>query len=145
MFCLVQKGSVRPARRPSARLRALLLLAWGVLSGKDLFVNSPANTAFLDEIRPKLAPFCRRHRLRHLAVFGSFSRGEQKAHSDIDLLATLENPATVLADELFEMAGEAEELLGHPVDFVLRDRLEASSNRLAREHILATAVTVYGD
>jgi hypothetical protein len=57
----------------------------------------------------------------------------------------LENPATVLADELFEMAGEAEELLGHPVDFVLRDRLEASSNRLAREHILATAVTVYGD
>jgi hypothetical protein len=43
------------------------------------------------------------------------------------------------------MAGEAEELLGRPVDFVLRDRLEASPNRLAREHILATAVTVYGD
>jgi predicted nucleotidyltransferase len=122
-----------------------LRLARGALSGKDHNVTAPANTTFLDEIRPKLAPFCRRHRLRHLAVFGSFSRGEQQAHSDIDLLATLENPASVPADELFEMAGEAEELLGRPVDFVLRDRLEASSNRLAREHILATAVTVYGD
>ena len=116
-----------------------------MLSGKNWSVIASANTAFLDEIRPKLAPFCRRHRLLHLAVFGSFSRGEQQAHSDIDLLATLENPATVPADELFEMAGEAEELLGRPVDFVLRDRLEASPNRLAREHILATAVTVYGD
>jgi hypothetical protein len=43
------------------------------------------------------------------------------------------------------MAGEAEELLGRPVDFVLRDRLEASSNRVVRDHILSTAVTVYGD
>ncbi len=108
-------------------------------------MTAPANTAFLDEIRPKFAPFCRLHRLRHLAVFGSFSRGEQQAHSDIDLLATLENPATVPADELFEMAGEAEELLGRPVEFVLRDRHEASPNNMAREHILATAVTVYGD
>jgi len=108
-------------------------------------VFASANTALLDGIRPKLAPFCRRHRLRHLAVFGSFSRGEEQAHSDIDVLATLENPATVPADELFAMAGEAEELLGRPVDFVLRDRLEASSNRRAREHIPATAVTVCGD
>jgi predicted nucleotidyltransferase len=108
-------------------------------------VKPLANVTFLDEIRPKLVPFCRKHRLRHLAVFGSFSRGHQGRHSDIDLLATLEDPATVPADELFEMAGEAEELLGRPVDFVLRDRLEASSNRWAREHILATAVTIYGD
>lgn len=108
-------------------------------------VKTVTDNAFLDEIRPKLAPFCRKHRLRHLAVFGSFSRGQQEAHSDIDLLATLENPAAVPADELFEMAGEAEELLGRPVDFVLRDRLETSPNRLAREHIFATAVTIYGD
>jgi len=99
---------------------------------------------FLDEIRPRLAPFCRKHRLTYLAVFGSFARGQQGARSDIDLLATLEDPTSVPADELFEMAGEAEELLGRPVDFVLRDRLEASAHRLARDHILATAVTIYG-
>ena len=43
------------------------------------------------------------------------------------------------------MAGEAEELIGHPVDFVLRPSLEKSPNRFAREHILATAVCLYGD
>jgi hypothetical protein len=43
------------------------------------------------------------------------------------------------------MAGEAEELAGRPVDFVLGDRLEVSTNRQARDHILATALTLYGD
>ena len=130
--------------RPHACL-SLSLLARGSPAGNNHCMTTLASTAFLDEIRPKLAPFCRKHRLRHLAVFGSFSRGQQGAHSDVDLLATLEDLATVPADELFEMAGEAEELLGRPVDFVLRDRLEASSNRLARDHILATAITIYGD
>jgi predicted nucleotidyltransferase len=108
-------------------------------------VNTPVGIDALDEIRPKMEPFCRKHRLRRLAVFGSFSQGRQNAYSDIDLLATLEDPAAVPADDLFEMAGEAEELLGRPVDFVLRDRLETSPNRQAREHILSTAVTIYGD
>ena len=47
--------------------------------------------------------------------------------------------------ELLEMAGEAEELVGRPVDFVLRHSLEKSPNRFAREHILATAVCLYGN
>ena len=46
--------------------------------------------------------------------------------------------------ELLEMAGEAEELTGRPVDFVLRPSLDRSPNRSARERILATAVCVYG-
>jgi len=42
------------------------------------------------------------------------------------------------------MAGEAEQVVGRPVDFVLRPSLEKSPNRFAREHILSTAVCVYG-
>jgi hypothetical protein len=42
------------------------------------------------------------------------------------------------------MAGEAEEVVGAPVDFVLRRSLEKSPNHFAREHILATAVCGYG-
>jgi predicted nucleotidyltransferase len=100
---------------------------------------------FLSELRPKLEDFGRRHGLRRLEVFGSAVRGLASQDSDIDLLVTLADPAAVGADALFEMAGEVEELLGRPVDFVLRDRLEASTNRLAREQILATAVTLYGE
>jgi predicted nucleotidyltransferase len=105
-----------------------------------------ANTGdLMKELRPKLEDFGRRHGLRRLQVFGSAARGLAGPGSDIDLLVTLDNPSEVGADELFEMAGEAEELLGCRVDFVLRDRLEASANRRAREEIISTAVTLYGE
>lgn len=42
------------------------------------------------------------------------------------------------------MAGEAEEIVGAPVDFVLLQALEQSPNAFARDHILATAVRLYG-
>src|SRR5271157_552248 len=45
---------------------------------------------------------------------------------------------------LLEMAGEAEELVGARVDFVLRSSLEKSPNPFARNHILSTSVCVYG-
>jgi predicted nucleotidyltransferase len=77
-------------------------------------------------------------------VFGSAARGEATPESDVDLLATLDEDAAVSTAELLEMAGEAEELVGRPVDFVLRRSLDKSPNQHAREHILATAVCLYG-
>lgn len=43
------------------------------------------------------------------------------------------------------MAGEAEEIVGAPVDFVLRSSLEKSDNQFARDQILATAVPLYAN
>ena len=57
---------------------------------------------------------------------------------------TLDESSPVSVAELLEMAGEAEEVVGRPVDFVLRPSLEKSPNRSAREHILSTGVCVYG-
>jgi predicted nucleotidyltransferase len=79
-----------------------------------------------------------------MEVFGSVVRGKASPGSDVDLLVTLDESVPVTTDDLLEMAGEAEELVGMPVDFVLRRSLEQSPNRYAREHILATAVCVYG-
>ena len=62
----------------------------------------------------------------------------------MDLLVTLNESSPVSVAELLEMAGEAEEVVGRPMDFVLRPSLEKSPNRSAREHILSTAVCVYG-
>ena len=59
------------------------------------------------------------------------------------LLVTLDESTPISTSELLEMAGEVEELIGRPVDFVLRPSLEKSPNRFAREHILATAVCLY--
>ena len=92
-----------------------------------------------------LRPFCEKHHIRRLEIFGSAARDQALAGSDVDLLVTLDEAVPASTSELLEMAGEAEELLGAPVDFVLRSSLEKSQNRFARDHILSTAVRVYGD
>jgi uncharacterized protein len=98
----------------------------------------------LTELGARLRPLCEKHRIRRLDVFGSAARGQATATSDVDLLATLDEAVPTSTAELLEIAGEAEELVGRPVDFLLRSSLEKSPNRFAREHILSTAVCVSG-
>jgi predicted nucleotidyltransferase len=95
-------------------------------------------------LKERLRPFCQKHHIRRLEVFGSAARGEIGPYSDVDLLVTLDDSVPVSTAALLDMAGEAEELVGAPVDFVLRPSLEKSPNRFAREHILSTAVCIYG-
>jgi predicted nucleotidyltransferase len=96
------------------------------------------------ELRGLLRPFCEKHRIRRLEIFGSAAREQTASDSDVDLLVTLGEGKAVSTADLLEMAGEAEELVGAPVDFVLRTSLEKSPNCFAREHILASAICVYG-
>ena len=98
---------------------------------------------FTGELGERLRPFCEKHHIRRLEVFGSAARGQAGPDSDIDLLVTLDEAWPVSVGALLEMAGEAEELVGAPVDFVLRSSLEKSRNSFAREHILSTAICVY--
>ena len=98
----------------------------------------------LAELRTLLRAFFEKHRIRRLDIFGSAARGLGTSDSDVDMLVTPDDSPPPSTAELLEMAGEAEELVGAPVDFVLRPSLEKSPNRFAREHILATAVCVYG-
>ena len=98
----------------------------------------------LTELRTLLRAFCQKHRIRRLDVFGSAARGTGTPDSDVDMLVTPDDARPPSTAELLEMAGEVEELVGVPVDFVLRSSLEKSRNPYSREHILATAVCVYG-
>ena len=96
------------------------------------------------ELRRVFRPFCEKYRIRRLEVFGSTARGQATPGSDLDLLVTLDDSMSVSTGDLLEMAGEAEELAGAPVDFVLRTSVEKSPNRFAREEIFSSAVCVYG-
>ena len=64
-------------------------------------------------------------------VFGSFSRGEERADSDIDIMVTLV-PGTRLGLKFFAMNLELEQLLNRPVDLVIEGDLlpfaEATAN-----------------
>ena len=99
---------------------------------------------FADELRKRFGPFCEKHHIRRLEVFGSAARGQAGPGSDVDLLVTLDESVPISTAALLDMAGEAEELVGAPVDFVLRSSLEQSPNRFARDHILSTSLCVYG-
>ena len=122
----------------------LVRLEINVRTGYPAAMGGDPKTQFADELRRRLGPFCQKHHIRRLEIFGSAARGQAGPRSDVDLLVTLDESIPVSADALLEMAGEAEELVGVPVDFVLRSSLEKSPNRLARDHILSTAVCVYG-
>lgn len=95
-------------------------------------------------MQKRLGGFCEKYHIRRLEIFGSAARGQFGPGSDVDLLVTLDESVPVSTAELLEMAGEVEELVGAPADFVLRRCLEQSPNRYAREHILATTVCIYG-
>lgn len=111
---------------------------------EDLMATNVSPSLSLEEVARRLRPFGQRHPIQRLDVFGSVARGNATAGSDVDLLVTLDSPHLVTTDDLLDMAGEAEELLGVPVDFVLRRSLDKSANSETRRRILETAVCIYG-
>jgi uncharacterized protein len=74
------------------------------------------------------------HGGRNVRVFGSFSRGEARPDSDIDLLVDLE-PDRTLLDQI-ALWQDLEDLLGRRVDVVTPDAL----HWLIRDRVLAEAV-----
>ncbi len=62
-----------------------------------------------------------RHKLKSLGVFGSFSRNEEKAASDIDLLVEFEESPDLL--ELIGLEQELSDLLRRNVDLVTKNSL----------------------
>jgi predicted nucleotidyltransferase len=59
----------------------------------------------------EVAEFCRRNRIRRLALFGSVIRDDFRPDSDIDVLVEFQPDARV-GFELFRMEEELSELLG---------------------------------
>jgi len=109
----------------------------------DMFAEvKKVPSVVLQELRSDFEPFCRKYGVRSLAVFGSLARGTAHPESDLDLLVDPAQETTI--PEILEMAGEAEEIAGRPVDFVLRKSLLKTSDRKRADHILSTAVFLYG-
>jgi predicted nucleotidyltransferase len=96
----------------------------------------------LDEIKSRLAPFCRRHGVARLEVFGSLARGEPHRGSDVDLLVTF-RPEVHLGWDFFELHKEIEEILGCQVDLLTRRSVEQDENTIRRRSILQSTREVY--
>ena len=72
-------------------------------------------------------------------VFGSFSRREERADSDVDILVSLV-PGTRLGLKFFAMNLELEQLLNRPVDLVIEgDLMPFAENTVNQEKVLVYA------
>lgn len=70
----------------------------------------------LELLRKHLPTLADEYDVRSLALFGSLSRHEASADSDIDILVGFDGPAT--SARYFGVQFYLEDLLGHPVDLV---------------------------
>jgi uncharacterized protein len=85
--------------------------------------------------------FCRRNRIRWLALFGSVLRDDFRPDSDVDGLVEFEPEAQVTLLTLSRLQRELAGILARPVDFVLKDGLK----RRIRDSVLARAQVVYAN
>jgi prevent-host-death family protein len=104
--------------------------------------SAPArSSALLDALRDQIAETCRAHGVRTLAVFGSASRGEDEAESDLDLLVEFEpmSPGD-RADAFFGLQVDLERLLRRRVDLLEES---AITNPYLEEAISRDRTVVY--
>jgi hypothetical protein len=91
----------------------------------------------------QIADFCRRWKIKEIALFGSALRGDGRPDSDIDFLVTFAPDANWGILDHFQMEEELEKLLGRKVDVVSRLAIERSHNWIRKQEILSTARTLY--
>jgi predicted nucleotidyltransferase len=88
--------------------------------------------------RDEISEFCRRHRVRRLALFGSVLREDFTPASDVDVLVEFE-PGHVPGLAFFDMERELSAILGRKVDLNTPGFL----SRYFRDQILAEAEDQY--
>lgn len=92
----------------------------------------------------EIARFCKRWRITKLALFGSVLRDDFGPHSDIDVLASLDEAARHTLFDLDRMEEELAVIFGRSVDLVSWRGVERSRNHLRRNVILHSAEIIYG-
>ncbi len=88
--------------------------------------------------REKITEFCRRHRIRRLALFGSVLREDFSPSSDVDVLVEFD-PEARTGLRFFSMEQELSDLLGRKVDLNTPNFLSP----YFRDQVLAEAQTQY--
>ena len=70
----------------------------------------------LSEIRRKIKPVLRKYPVSYAGVFGSFARGDDKKHSDIDVMIRLKPKSSFSLFDLIGMERELARKIGRRVD-----------------------------
>lgn len=74
-----------------------------------------------------------RFKVRRMALFGSYARGDQKAESDVDILVDID-PSVGL--EFVTLAEQIEQLLGLPVELVSRRAIKPNKLKYIEQDLI---------
>lgn len=99
--------------------------------------------ARIDLPREKIVVFCKKWKIRELALFGSVLRDDFQPDSDIDVLVTFDEDAKHTLFDLVRMQNELNQVLGREVDLISRRGIESSRNPIRRNAILNSAEAIY--
>ncbi len=91
------------------------------------------------DLQTKLAPIFRHYGIKHAAVFGSVSRGDDNPESDVDVMVRLGKPMGLVG--FVELVTEMEKVLGRKVDLVT----EGGVNKFIKPYILPDLKNIYDD
>ncbi len=102
---------------------------------KTLPINLP-----MDELND----FCKRWRIKELAVFGSILRDDFGPDSGVDFLYTFEEGAPWSLFDVVEMKDRLREIAGRNIDLLSRNGIERSHNWVRCKAILESEHVVFG-
>ena len=97
----------------------------------------------IDLPEKKLADFCRKWRIKELALFGSALGGDFRPDSDVDVLVAFKPDVRWTLFDHVVMQDELRAIFGRDVDLVSRRGIERSSNYIRRQAILDSARVIY--
>lgn len=101
-------------------------------------MNSAMKYHGIDIPHDRIAAFCREHRIRRLALFGSILRDDFGPESDIDVLVEFE-PGATPGFSFFGMQDALSRMLGRKVDL----NTPAALSRYFRDEVLHEAQVFY--
>ena len=91
----------------------------------------------IDEVQKKVFPIMNKYGIEHASVFGSFSRGESRPDSDMDILIKLGEESMGML-KYMSFIEEMEEVLGCKVDI-----LTEGADKFLKPYILKDLKTIY--
>ena len=95
----------------------------------------------IEEIKEIAVPACREFRVKRLDLFGSLSRSQGTAVSDVDLIVEFEDPTMFPSKRFFGLLHHLEDKLNCKVDLLTFNGLR---NPYFRRSILDDRVNIYG-
>lgn len=94
----------------------------------------------MDIPKDKITEFCRKWKIRELAIFGSAVGDDFRPDSDVDVLVVFQDNAEWSLFDLMSAEEELKQIFGREVDLVEK---KAIRNPFRRHHILSHRKVIY--